>query len=72
MKHFCPECGTQFESNLEWLPLILKCNLCLALANAVLLAQERYPDQGEQALRHAKFVRETFIQSNQRPMLELR
>ncbi len=71
MKRFCPECGATFECEVEWLPLILKCNLCLSLANTELLATQRYPDQGEQAWRHAKFVRDTFRKNKERPVLQL-
>jgi hypothetical protein len=42
----------------------------LALGNAELLSLERYPEQGEQALRHAKFVRDTFL-AKERPTLIL-
>ncbi|MES2367092.1 MAG: hypothetical protein V4563_14545, partial [Pseudomonadota bacterium] len=72
MKHTCPECGTGFETQLDTLPLILKCTLCLALANLERLAKERYPEQGEQAWKHAKFVRDAFRKNKERPILELR
>ncbi len=72
LKHTCPECGATFECGWDGLPLIAKCNLCLSLANTEFLAIERYPDQGEQAWRHAKFVRDTFRLNKERPMLELR
>ncbi len=71
MKHTCPDCGFVFESSLDWLPAIAKCNLCLGLANTELLAIERYPGQGEQALRHAKFVRDSFRTSKTAPILKL-
>lgn len=70
MKHLCPECGVSFEDNWDG-PLILKCTLCLAVANVELLAAERYPDQGDQAVRHAQFVRETFRKSKDKPNLQL-
>lgn len=70
MTHTCPECGTHFECGWDGLPPIAKCNLCLALGNAELLSLERYPEQGEQALRHAKFVRDTFL-AKERPTLIL-
>ncbi len=71
MKHTCPDCGCVFDCGWDGLPAIAKCNLCLALANAELLAIERYPDQGEQALRHAKFVRDSFRTSKGTVILRL-
>jgi len=60
-----------FECGWDGLPLIALCNLCLGLANTERAALERYPDQGEQALRHAKFVRDTFRRTKGRPVMQL-
>ncbi len=71
MKHTCPDCGVVFECGWDGLPAIARCNLCLGLMNTEILAIERYPDQGEQALRHAKFVRDSFRTTKGRPVLQL-